>query len=166
MKIKIRELELDDANFILEIENNKSIWKVSNTTEEYNLRDIEIFISKNHLEGLSSGQKRWIIATKKEAVGCIDIFDYDAINQRAGIGIVIHPKFQNQKIGQQALALFIKYARKTIKLHQLYCTILEDNIASKLIFEKQGFKITGRRNEWTYFENNYYDELFYQLIFE
>ena len=165
MNINFREIDLEDANFILEIENNKDIWKVSHTTEEFSKKDIELFIARNILEGLSSSQKRWLVTNNNNKCGCIDLFDYDESNKRAGIGIVIHKDFQNKGIAYKALNKFIKYCKKDLKLHQLYCTILNDNNNSIKLFTKIGFQETGQRKEWTLYKNEYFDEIFFQLIF-
>jgi len=166
MNIKIREIDLEDADFILEIENNKDIWKISHTKEEFSKKDIEIFIAKNILDGLSTEQKRWIITINNERCGCIDIFDYNESNKRAGIGIVIHKDFQNQGVASKALKQFSTYCQHKLKLHQVYCTILEDNTNSIKLFEKCGFQKSGQRKEWTYYNNEYFNEVFYQLIFK
>jgi len=164
MNIKFRDIDLNDANFILEIENNKNIWKVSHTSVEFSKKDIEIFIAKNIVEGLSSSQKRWIITKNNENCGCIDLFDFDEKNKRAGIGIVIHENFQSQGIGKEALKSFISYCKNKLDLHQLYCTILSDNFNSIRLFKKNKFEETGRRIDWTFYNNEYFDEIFYQLI--
>ncbi|RLD42377.1 MAG: GNAT family N-acetyltransferase [Bacteroidetes bacterium] len=164
MDIKFREIDLEDADFILEIENNKDIWKVSHTTEEFSKKDIELFIARNILEGLSSHQKRWIITFNDIKCGCVDLFDFDENNKRAGIGIVIHKDFQNKDIASKSLYKFIKYCKKDLELHQLYCTILKDNYNSIKLFTKIGFQKTGQRKDWILYKNKYFDEIFYQLI--
>ena len=163
MNIKIREIDISDIDFILDIENNKDIWKVSHTKAAYTRNEIELFITKNIIEGLSNGQKRWIITYKNQACGCIDLFDNNDINRRAGIGIVIHNDFQSKGIATKALKKFIKFCSKDLKLHQLYCSIIPDNTISIQLFTKLGFEKTGIRKNWTLYENNWYDEYFYQL---
>lgn len=165
MTVEIRELVFEDIDFILEIENNKDIWKVSNTTEDFTKEEIEHFIAKNTVEGLKDGQKRWIITKDKIAVGCLDLFDYDKKNSRAGIGIVIHKDHQNQGIAKKSLQQFISFAKDVLFLHQLYCSIFADNIFSVKLFSKLGFKETGLRKDWCFYNDKYYDEIFYQLIF-
>ena len=165
MKVNFREIDLLDTDFILEIENNKDLWKVSHTTEEFTKKDIDLFIARNILEGLSSSQKRWIITIDNTNCGCMDLFDFDQVNKRAGIGIVIHPHFQNKGIATEALKNFINYCSSKLNLHQLYCTILNDNINSIKLFTHHGFKENGKRKDWTFYDNKYYDETFYQLIF-
>ena len=163
MNIKIREIDISDIDFILDIENNEEIWKVSHTKSPYTRNEIELFITKNIIEGLTSEQKRWIITHKNQACGCIDLFDYNELNQRAGIGIVIHKDFQSKGIATKALKKFIKQCTKKLKLNQLYCSIIPDNEISIELFTKLGFEKTGIRKNWTLYEGNWYDEIFYQL---
>jgi len=163
MQIKIRELDISDIDFILEIENNRDIWRVSHTTTEFTKSEIEQFIAKNIIDGLENEQKRWVITANKESCGCIDIFDFDKQNQRAGIGIVIHKDFQNKRIATKALRKFLRICKKDLKLNQLYCSIIPDNNSSIKLFTKQGFKETGVRKEWTFYKGEWFDEIFYQL---
>ncbi len=164
MDISFREINLDDANFILEIENNNDIWKVSHTKENFTIKDIELFIANNMLEGLLTSQKRWIITKNNISCGCIDLFDYSEVNKRAGIGIIIHPNYYNNRIATVALNSFIKYCKNTIGLHQLYCTILEENKYSLQLFKNNNFEETGKRKDWTFYNGKFYDEIFFQLI--
>ncbi len=162
MGIRIRELELSDIDFILEIENNKDIWKVSHTSTPFTRGEIETFITKNTIETIENGQKRWVISNNKKACGCIDLFDYDKKNARAGIGIVIHSDFQNKGIATIALKKFIRICTKKLTLNQLYCSIMLDNKNSIKLFTKQGFIETGVRKQWTKYNEKWYDEIFYQ----
>jgi diamine N-acetyltransferase len=163
MKIEIREMKMEDAKFILEVENNPAVWKVSHTTKAFSLKDIEVFIAKQMIDGLNTEQKRWIIMADGQSVGCIDIFDYSAQNKRAGVGIVIHPKHQNKGIAKHAVNKCILHCTEKLALHQLYCTILEENTSSIKLFEGLGFKKSGHRKDWTYYDGQFHDELFYQL---
>ncbi len=164
-KVEIRELEFEDIDFILEIENNEDIWKVSHTQMPFSVKEIEYFIASNKVEGLDEGQKRWVISANDKNAGFIDLFEYDKNNKRAGVGIVIHKKYQNKGIAKLALEQFISFAKNDLKLHQLYCSIFPDNNNSIKLFTGFGFKETGMRKDWTYYKGKYYDEVFYQLIF-
>ena len=76
-----------------------------------------------------------------EAVGLIDLFDFDPKNNRAGVGIVISNEAnRNSGIGSEATQLVINYAFNQLQLHQLYA-----NIGSKMklvfrFFTKFGFQ--------------------------
>ena len=70
-------------------------------------------------------------------IGMIDLFDFNPQHKRAGIGIVIHPDFQQKGFASEALSLLIQYAFTHLQLHQLYANILTDNEKSLQLFEKQ-----------------------------
>jgi diamine N-acetyltransferase len=165
MNIIIRELGFEDTDFVLEIENDISVWKVSNTTQEFTKDEIEHFIAKNTVDGLNENQKRWVISLDDVPVGFIDLFDYDEKNKRAGIGIIVHKNYRNKGIAKIALEKFILFSKNKLKLHQLYCTIISENEASIKLFTHHGFIQTGVRKDWTLFEGKYFDEVFYQYIF-
>ncbi len=165
MNVEIRELSFEDFDLLLEIENDKNVWKVSNTTSEFTKDEIEYFISKNTIDGLNDGQKRWVISLDNKSIGFIDLFDFDAKNKRAGIGIIIHKDYRNKGFAKIALEKFILFSKNKLNLHQLYCSILTDNTYSTSLFTKQGFKESGIRKDWTFHEGEYFDEIFFQLIF-
>ena len=82
---------------------------------------------------------RLIIEEKstEKSIGMIDLFDFNPQHKRAGIGIVIHPDFQQKGFASEALSLLIQYAFTHLQLHQLYANILTDNEKSLQLFENQ-----------------------------
>ena len=98
------------------------------------------------------------------SIGCIDIFDYDGINQRAGLGILIDKAFRQQGYAKAALALCIEYLFKDVMLHQVYCSIDENNTESQQLFVGQGFELVGRRKDWLKTAEGWLDVLEYQFI--
>jgi diamine N-acetyltransferase len=103
----------------------------------------------------------------ENTVGSIDLFDFDPIHQRAGLGILIaSPSDRRQGYACKALLQMIEYCRKVLFLHQIYCNIATRNTASIQLFQKAGFKITGIKIDWLRIENGWEDELLLQLILE
>ncbi len=81
-------------------------------------------------------------------IGFIDLFDFDPVNLSAGVGILIcDPADRRKGYGGEALQLITEYARKTIGLRSLWCTISPDNPASLALFRSNDFKETDRR-QW------------------
>ncbi|MCD8529694.1 MAG: GNAT family N-acetyltransferase, partial [Flavobacterium sp.] len=100
-----------------------------------------------------------------EAVGLIDLFDFDPKNNRAGVGIVIsNESNRNSGIGSEALQLVINYAFNQLQLHQLYANIGSNNEISISLFTKFGFQKIGVKKDWNKINNQYEDEMLYQLI--
>lgn len=96
----------------------------------------------------------------------IDLFDFNPQHKRAGIGILIHPDFQQKGFASEALQLLINYCFTHLHLHQLYANITNDNTNSLHLFEKQNFKLIGVKKDWIFSNGTYKDELLFQLINE
>ena len=163
--ITLRCAEPEDAGQIFLWENDRDIWRVSGTHVPYTRFQIEQFLLGNN-DLISNKQLRLMIDLTENglSIGCIDIFDYDAINQRAGLGILIDKAFRQQGYAKAALALCIDYLFKDVMLHQVYCSIDESNTESQQLFVGQGFVLCGRKKEWIRSKDGFLDELEFQLI--
>ncbi|NHM04003.1 GNAT family N-acetyltransferase [Flavobacterium celericrescens] len=165
--IYLRALEPEDLEFVYAIENNESVWEVSNTQTPYSRFLIRQYLENAHQDIYEAKQLRMAICLKNsfEAIGLIDLFDFDPKNNRAGVGILIsNESNRNKGVGSEALALIINYAFEQLQLHQLYANIGSDNEISLQLFTKFGFQKIGTKKDWIKVNNNYKDELLFQLI--
>ena len=165
--IYLRALEPEDLEFIYAIENNESVWEVSNTQTPYSRFLIRQYLENAHQDIYEAKQLRLAICLSDtfEAIGLIDLFDFDPKNNRAGVGIVIsNENNRNSGIGSEALQLVINYAFNQLQLHQLYANIGSDNEISKQLFTKFGFQKIGTKKDWIKVDNIFKDEILFQLI--
>jgi len=165
--IYLRALEPEDLEFIYAIENNESVWEVSNTQTPYSRFLIRQYLENAHQDIYEAKQLRLAICLNStfEAIGLIDLFDFDPKNNRAGVGIVISNKNnRNSGIGSEVLQLVINYAFNQLQLHQLYANIGSDNEVSLQLFTKFGFQKIGVKKDWIKVNNVFKDEMLYQLI--
>lgn len=165
--VYLRALEPDDLEFIYHIENDESIWEVSNTQTPYSKFLIRQYLENAHQDIYEAKQLRLAICINgsNTAIGLIDLFDFDPKNQRAGIGIVIQNEANRSKgFGKEALSLLIDYAFTHLQLHQLFANIGSENTASSSLFSTFGFQKIGVKKDWMLFNNQFHDEDLYQLI--
>ncbi len=165
--IYLRALEPEDLEFIYRLENNEAIWEVSNTQTPYSRFLIRQYLENAHQDIYEAKQLRLAICKNGsfDAIGLIDMFDFDPVNQRAGVGIIIQDTAERNKgVGSEALELLISYAFNTLQLHQLYANIDLGNVASVSLFTNFGFQLAGLKKDWIKRNNNYHDEGLYQLI--
>ncbi len=170
-KIKLRALEPPDAQLLFEWENDPSIWQLSNTIAPFSKFDIEQYILNSEKDIFSNKQLRLMIDKKLpnnelQTIGSIDIFDFDPINKRAGIGILIIKEERNKGIASKALDILIKYGFETLNLHQFYCNISIGNKVSLKLFKKKNFQLVGIKKDWNFSNGSFYDEYLLQLINE
>ena len=165
--IYLRALEPEDLEFVYTIENNESIWEVSNTQTPYSRFLIRQYLENAHQDIYEAKQLRLVICKNQdfEAVGLIDLFDFDPRNNRAGVGILIQNSTnRNSGIGTEALDLLIQYAFTKLNLHQLYANIDLENEASLALFTNFGFQNIGVKKQWNLINGRYKDEALFQLI--
>jgi diamine N-acetyltransferase len=96
-------------------------------------------------------------------MGTIDLYDYDPIHLRAGIGILLEVAYRNKGFGKEILELISKYAFRVLHLNQLYAYIPESNISSFRLFAACGYEQCGFLKSWKKsaegFENVYVVQL-------
>ena len=95
--IHLRALEPEDLDFLYEIENNESIWEVSNTQTPYSKWVLKQYLENAQQDIFEAKQLRLVIVFSEtnEKIGLIDLFEFDAKNSRAGIGIIISERRKN-----------------------------------------------------------------------
>lgn len=165
-KIRFRALEPDDIDLLFEWENDAGIWEISNTFEPFSKYILAKYIKESQRDIYESKQVRMIIETLEgEAVGAIDLFDFDPFHFRAGVGILIH-KEKDRKLGYatDALQLLCNYATNQLRLHQLFANITEDNLPSIQLFTANGFELCGTKKDWRRTEDGWKAELIFQKI--
>lgn len=163
--IALRIAEPNDAGTIYRWENDMDIWRVSETTVPYSRHQIESFLMNNN-DLTSERQLRLMIErlSDKTQLGCVDIYDYDSFNQRAGIGILIDKDYRRQGYAAQAISLLMDYCFNTLLLNQLYVYTLASSMESVLLFESLGFDRCGVRRQWYKTSEGFIDQIEYQYI--
>ena len=166
-KIALRPLEPEDIGLLYQWENDMDIWEVSNTKTPFSKHILAQYIIESAKDIYETKQLRLIIQNEKlEPVGAIDLFDFEPYHLRAGVGILIHNK-QDQNKGYATDALFAlsKYTFEVLGLKQLYANISADNETSIKLFEKCGFEKAGTKKNWLKTVTGWKDEILFQKIF-
>jgi diamine N-acetyltransferase len=167
VNIYLRALEPNDLEFVYAMENDQSIWEVSNTQTPYSRFLVKQYLENAQQDIYEAKQLRMAICQDQDfpAIGLIDLFDFDPKNNRAGVGIVIQGnENRKQNIGSESLELLIRYSFHHLNLHQLYANIGTENKASVALFTKFGFQKIGTKKDWTLVNGVYKDEAVFQLI--
>jgi diamine N-acetyltransferase len=145
-EIKLRTLKDTDLDFLFSLENDKSLWAVSGTTEPFSLVQLANYISHAKLDIAIAEQFRFVIDCQGKAIGCIDLYEYNFKKQNAGVGIVILKEYRRKGFAKQSLTLLIKYAWEKLHLKQLHTGIFSDNKASLALFQSVGFEMVRQNN--------------------
>ncbi|MDR1171034.1 MAG: GNAT family N-acetyltransferase [Bacteroidales bacterium] len=167
--ITVRAVEPEDIALLYLWENDRAVWHVSNTLAPFSRYQLKQYIESDPSNIHAHQQLRMMIDCREagkpaRTVGSVDLFDFDPIHQRAGLGILIAlADDRGQGYAYEAIRQMIDYSRKVLFLHQLYCNIPSSNTASIKLFGKAGFEITGTKRDWLRTETGWEDELLLQL---
>ncbi len=92
-------------------------------------------------------------------VGIVELFNYDPINQRAAVGIVVDTAYRRQGYGKALIDGVVNFCRENLSIHQLYCDIIDSNNVSQHLFENCGFVKCGHFPEWILSDETYHDSI-------
>lgn len=165
--IFLRALEPSDLDYLYNLENDESLWEVSNNTTPYSKHILNQYLENSHRDIYDVKQLRLVICKveNETVVGFIDLFDFDPKHNRVGVGIVIFPEADKRKgYASEALKLTCDYALTHLNVHQIFAGITEENKGSIQLFEKAGFERSGIKKDWIFAEGKFKSEYFYQLI--
>lgn len=162
----LRELELKDLTFLYTIENDESLWELSQTKTPFSKDILQKYLETAQKNPQKIKQLRLVITSKtnEQPIGFIDLFDLDSENKRAGVSIVILNSHRRNGFGKEALSLLIQYSFNDLGLHQVYSNVLEDNDASIRLFESIGFEKVGLKKDWRFFKGRYKNEYLFQMM--
>lgn len=167
--IRLRAVEPADIDTMYRWENDPSVWRVSGTTVPFSRAMLQRFLEEQRYDIFQSRQLRLIIETLADhrSVGTLDLFEFDPLACRAGVGILIYsPEDRGRGYAADALVVLSEYARKTLRLHQLWCDVGAENPASLALFRRAGFVEIGIKRDWQWSPDGYTDEIMMQKILE
>ncbi|MBT0608578.1 GNAT family N-acetyltransferase [Aequorivita echinoideorum] len=166
-KIFLRALEVSDLDFLYELENDETLWEVSNTTTPYSKFVLKQYLENAHRDIYDVKQLRLVICEKETnlSIGFVDLYDFDPKHKRVGLGIVIFSEEDKQRgFAAEAIHLISEYVFSHLDAHQIFAGITEDNLGSIRLFEKCGFKRTGEKKDWIFSNGKFKNEYLYQLL--
>jgi diamine N-acetyltransferase len=162
----LRALEPDDLEFLYALENDPDIWGVSDTLAPVSRHALREYLEHATTDFYVVRQLRLVVTTEfsNQAVGVVDLFDYDPLHQRAGVGITILATERRHGYARQALELLKNHARNILRLHQIYATVGADNRASMKLFRAAGFRRVGTRHAWLRTPGGWADAVEWQCL--
>ena len=161
----MRALEPEDLDLFYQWENDSTIWKISQTYTPFSKHILSRYLENAHQDIFTAKQLRLMIEKDGVSIGTIELFDFEPIHMRAGLGIWIVQESDRRKgYAKEALRLMIEYAFFKLQLNQLYCNISASNQPSINLFSSLDFMLIGAKKKWNKSPNGWEDELMFQLL--
>ena len=147
--IKLRKIEPSDLPFLYQWENDATSWADSDTHNPLSRHDLHQYIENNTGDIYRDGQLRLMIEQGGQTLGCIDLFDFDARNRKAAIGMYIAQEARGKGVGSEAVKQLLNYAFDFLHLRMVYAIISVNNQACSHIYEQLGFAPSSPLKDWT-----------------
>lgn len=166
--ISLRAAEPADLDFLYTIETSEGRAEGSFATAPMSRHLLWEYLN-NYTADIYRDRQLRLIAVKTdsgEAVGAVDICDFDPHDLRGFVGIYILPSERGKGYGHEALEALCRYASETVGMHQLVAQVAVDNSASISLFRGARFRSVGKLRSWLRRGQGYADALLFQRLFE
>lgn len=166
-RLLLRAPEPEDLEILYQWENDTSLWQYGNTQAPLSRFVLREYLREASKDIYTTRQLRLMICLKDQptpAIGAVDLFDFDPVHLRAGVGILLDQSYRKQGFAAQSIGMIKEYARVQLGLHQLYCSITENNPESMSLFESAGFELSGIQKHWTRIGTRWYAQKMYQCM--
>ena len=162
----LRPLEPEDLDLLYQWENDTRLWKNGSTLTPFSRFALRQYLADARQDIYQARQLRMMIVEKEsnKAAGTIDLYDFDPLNGRAGVGILVDENFRKKGHALQALLCMEDYAFSHLKLRQLYAFDPAGNIPSRALFEKANYEETAVLRDWISLNRSFTDVIVMQKI--
>lgn len=163
----LRAPEPADVDMLYLLENERDAADTALHPAPLSRLQLHDYIATYDADIYSARQLRLIVVRGDDgqAIGAVDLYDFDARNRRAFVGIGLLPQYRGRGAGHEALQLLCRYAAETLGIHSLAALVVADNEASTALFKGAGFTVTGRLRSWHRRGNSYADVFMMQRLF-
>ena len=164
--VRLRALEPEDLDILYRWENDTRLWRCGSTLAPYSRFSLKEYLADARLDIFQTRQLRLMIVRKpgNETAGTVDLYDFDPMNSRAGIGILVDEPYRRCGLAAEALELTHGYAFRFLHLKQLYAFVPEHNLPSLGLFKDCGYRTVGRLIAWLRKGTEYEDVFLMQCL--
>ncbi|MCM1152698.1 MAG: GNAT family N-acetyltransferase [Muribaculum sp.] len=162
-RISFRAVEPEDADLLLECENDSSAWWTSDTLSPFSAHQIRQYALTSSNDPFSEGQLR--LMAVDSITGCtvaiVDLYDISARHLHAFVGIYVFPRFRHIGIASECLKILWLYSRSTLGLKTIAAKIIDSNTTAISLFSKCGFKKCGVLPSWRRIADSFHSILLF-----
>ena len=164
--VRLRALEPEDLDFLYQMENDPSLWSISNFTVPYSKVLLQAYIDNSIGDLFADRQLRLVICelSSNRPIGVIDITDFEPMHARAEIGISLLREERGKGYASEALNLLCDYVFTFLHFKQLNAHILANNSDSLNLLHRAGFVDCGLLKDWWRVRGEYCDMVLLQKI--
>ena len=160
--MRLRPIEPEDLDLLYSIENDPSLWHVSNPEAPYSRYQLKQYLA--HRQSIfACGELRLVIEVTDDehsaptAIGLLDLTNFSPTASRAEIGIALLKAYRGRNLSTKALNLCEQLFVERLRIHQLYAYIPTFNAPSLATFSRAGYRQVAILADWVYADGRYHD---------
>lgn len=148
--VRLRKLEQADLPWLYKWENDAEAWPDGATHNPLSKDDLRDYLRRTTGDIYLDGQLRLIICSGQNdtPTGCVDLYDVDIRNRKAGVAVYVDPAYRNQGLARETLKLLKSYTSHILHFRMLYAMVRKENSASQKAFQSADFHIVACLPEW------------------
>lgn len=164
--MKIRKLELKDAEGMLEWMHNPEIQKCFRfNTENKTLEDVSEFIQTAEIRPMDGRSVHLaVVDDTDEYLGTISLKEIDIVAKNAEYAISLRKCAQGKGVGSAATKEILKMAFEEFGLERVYLNVLADNKVAIQLYEKIGFVYEGQFRNHLFLRGEYKTLKWYSML--
>ncbi len=156
----LRALEPEDLDLLYTIENDETMWDVSDNPLPYSRYALRQYLAEQPRDIHEARELRLAVVEKAtgEAVGLVDLVNYSPADRRAEVCIAVLREKRGRGIGLAALGVLEQYAGHYLGIRMLYALVsCTNNPLCHKLFLRAGYTPAAVLPRWHRHNNTYED---------
>ena len=164
-RLRLRRFHEDDVDAMHACFSDAETMQFWNSPVHTRRIDTERVV-KRSMAGTPEYWQVWAVADAESdaCVGMVNYHDGHVRNRRASVGYMVHPAWQGQGIGAEAVSAVVGFCFGELGMHRLEAFIVPGNVASRALAEKLGFVCEGVLRERLRVAGEWRDECLYARL--
>ncbi len=133
-------------------------------TDDYSVETALDFIKTNLLEFAESNTFATVILEQGKIVGTIGFHDFDAVNRSIQIGYWLDKNVQGKGLATKCCRFLVEYAFENLAINRVQINCNIDNLKSRAIPERLGFKLEGIHRQVEWLNGSFHDWAIYAML--
>jgi [ribosomal protein S5]-alanine N-acetyltransferase len=164
-RLRLRQFRIDDADAMHECFASPEAMRFWNTPVHTKRIETERAVSR-FIDCTPSYYRFWAVAdaSTDRCLGMVNYHDGHIRSKRVTIGYIVDPARRRQGIGVEAVSAMLAYCFGELGLHRVQALIHPDNMASRGLAEKLGFRCEGLLRDNLRVGDEWRDDMLYALL--
>jgi [ribosomal protein S5]-alanine N-acetyltransferase len=164
-RLRLRQFRAEDAEAMHACFANAEAMRFWNTPVHTKRIETDRAV-RRFIDCTPSYYRFWAVADAKtdRCLGLVNYHDGHIRGRRASIGYIVDPARHRQGIGAEAVLAMVDFCFGPLGLHRLQAFIDPDNVASRMLVEKLGFRCEGLLRDNLRVNDVWRNDLLYALL--